>query len=259
MMQTFKAELKKLLTVRSTYILSVSFLLLTVFLAFVIHGFKDAGTLKGVSSDRLFVSGSITQVASTLSVASAIIGLLLLAHEYRYNTIVYTLVASNSRSKVLLSKIMAVLLYIFVFSLIGTLLSLLFVRLGVAASHHTLPPQDINYVAYIAKVVFYCESFALVGLLFAAIIRNQVGAIAALFVLPNTIEGLLSLLLKHSSVYMPFTALSQVVQPPSLTPSTINEAATGYLSPVHGALVFLAYLVGGWILAWYLFLKRDAS
>lgn len=260
MMQAFKAELKKILTVRSTYVITLIFLLLTAFVAFYVHGYKDAGSLaKGGPGNSLFVASSIVQIASTLSVAGGIIGLLLAAHEYRHNTIVYTLTASKSRSQVLFSKIAAIFVFVFVFSLLAGIISLSMVYAGVALSGHTMVHQDINFVTFFAKVVFTCEAYALVGLLSALLIRNQVGAIAALFVLPNTVEGLLSLLLKHNSVYMPFTALSQVSQPPSLTPPHVNEAATGYLSPVHGALVFLAYLVGGYFIAWYLFLRRDAS
>ena len=97
------------------------------------------------------------------------------------------------------------------------------------------------------------------GLLLAALVRNLVGAIVILLVVPNTIEGLLSLLLKHNSVYMPFTALQQVVQSPVLANVPKRLADTGYLSPVKGALVFLCYLVAGWVVTWYLFLRRDAT
>jgi ABC-2 type transport system permease protein len=259
MMPTIKSEFKKILTIRSTYIVSLGFLLLAAFVDFYIHGYKDASTLGKGATDNLFVAGSVTQIATTLSVAGAIIGLLLLAHEYRYNTIVYTLTASNSRSKVIFSKIAAVLIYVFFYSLLAGLTATAMIYAGVALSGHVLPHQDINYLTYLAKIVFTCEAYALVGLLFAALIRNQVGAIAALFVLPNTVESLLSLLLKHHSVYLPFVALAQVSQPPSLAGPNVNQVATGYLSPAKGALVFLVYLIIGWAVGWYLFLKRDAS
>jgi ABC-2 type transport system permease protein len=259
-MQTFKAEFKKIITIRSTYIITAAFLLLTASVAFWIHGYKDASTVAtGGSQNSLFIASSITQIATTLSVAGAIIGLLLVAHEYRYNTIVYTLTASNSRTRVLFSKIAAIFVLVFIFSLLSAAISLGLVYVGVALSGHTMAHQDINFVTFFAKVVFTCEAFALTGLLFAFLIRNQVGAIAALFVLPNTVEGLLSLLLKHNSVYLPFTALGQVAQPPSLTPPNVKEAATGYLSPTKGALVFLVYLVVAYLVAWCLFVKRDAN
>ena len=107
-MQTFKSELKKILTIRSTYILTVGFFLLTATVAFYVHGYKNSSAdAAGGASSNIFVASSITQISTTLSVAGAIIALLLAAHEYRHNTIVYTLTASNSRTRVLLSKIAA--------------------------------------------------------------------------------------------------------------------------------------------------------
>ena len=273
MMSELKAEFKKLLTVRSTLVISAIFFLLACFLAFYIQGFKNAGDLamlKGTpaiveASRRLFVAGTITQTANILAVAGGLIGLLLLAHEYRYNTIVYSLTISNNRSKVLAAKILAILTYVFAFAFISTVIMLALIYLGASVDGHTLMHQDINYLTYIAKSVVLCEAYAMAGLLFVALIRNQIGALAALLILPNTIEGLLSLLFKQNSVYMPFTALQQVVQAPTIqggvkiAAHAARDMNTGSLTPPRGALVFLAYLVGGWIVAWFLFLRRDAS
>ena len=267
MMPQLKSEFRKLLSVRSTYLISLFFLLLLAFLSFYVQGFKNAPTETISALDHakasLFLSGTITQLASVVSVAGGLIGLLLLTHEYRYNTIVYTLSASNSRGKVIAAKIIAVLIYVFIFSTVATFIALGLMRIGVAVSGHSLVPQNINYLTYVAKTVFYAESFAMGGLLFAALIRNQVGAIAALFIIPNPVEGILSLLLKTKSVYLPFTALQQVIQPPVIQGISLNSdrntAATGSLTAPRGALVFLAYLVVGWIIAWLLFLRRDAS
>ncbi len=263
MMPTLKSEFRKLLTVRSTYILLLGFLLLGAFISFYVHGYKQAGTpqLTGPAKG-LFLASSIEQIPNVLSVASALMALLLLAHEYRYNTIVYTLTASNSRSKVLLSKIIAIFCLVFVYTVVSTAILLALVVAGLAVAGHSLPPQDINYFTFFTKTVFFTESFAMAGLLFITLIRNQIGAIAALLILPNTIEGLLSLLLKNNSVYMPFMALQQVIQQPVLAgakPAHPDSNNLGSLTPVHGALVYLAYLAVGWAVAWYLFLRRDAT
>jgi ABC-2 type transport system permease protein len=267
MIPTLKAEFKKLLTIRSTYFISLLFLLLIAFMSFYVQGFKNVPTetLIPLDNDKasLFLAGTITQVANFVAVAGGLIGLLLLTHEYRYNTIIYTLSASNSRSKVLASKIIAIFVYVFVFSALTSLMALGLMKAGTAASGHHLVHQNINYLTYVAKSVFMAEGFAMGGLLFAAIIRNQVGAIAALFIIPNPIEGLLSLLLKSHTVYLPFTALQQVVQPPIvsgvLAAPDRNGETTGFLSAPKGALVFLAYLAVSWAIAWYLFLRRDAA
>ena len=266
MIPALRSEFRKLFSVRSTYILSLFFLLLLGFLAFYVQGFKNVPTETISALDHAkaqqFLAGSITQVANVLSVAGALIALLILTHEYRYNTIVYTLTASNSRSKVLAAKIMAIFIYVFAYSVLATALALILMKAGIAASGHTLPAQNINYLTFFAKIVFFAESFAMGGLLFAALIRNQVGAIAALFIIPNPVEGILSLLLKQNAVYLPFTALQQVIQPPvinGVAAAHVRDNTSGQLSAPRGALVFLAYLLTGWIITWYLFLRRDAT
>jgi ABC-type transport system involved in multi-copper enzyme maturation permease subunit len=259
MMPTLRAEFKKLFTVRSTYVVSLTVLLFVGgLISFYGQGYKtDPSEL-----NSLFLAGTVQVVSSVIAIAAAVVALLLLAHEYRYGTIVYTLVNSNSRSKVLAAKIITVLVFVFGLSLIVTSVSLGLIVAGVAAAGRTLPHQDINVFVYLIKSIFLCEGYALVGLLLAALVRNLVGALVILLIVPNTVEGLLSLLLKHNSVYMPFTALSQVVRPPVLAvaANTKNPLGdTGYLSPTKGALVFLVYLVAGWIITWYLFLRRDAT
>lgn len=261
-MSAIGAEFRKLLSVRSTYILTLIFLVLGAFFAFYVHGFKDSGSAPFNSQPAvaLFAAGSITQIANIIAVAGALIALLLLAHEYRYNTIVYTLTASNSRTKVLAAKIIAVFCLVLVYAVVATAVLLALVWAGAAAAGHSLPHQDINLLTFFAKSVFYCEAFAMAGLLFIALIRNQVGAIAALLILPNTVEGLLSLLLKQHSVYLPFSALQQVIKGPVIASGTPHHLdTTGSLSAPEGALVFGCYLVFFWLIAWWLFTHRDAN
>jgi hypothetical protein len=155
----------------------------------------------------------------------------------------------------LTAKITAIFCLVFVYSLLASAISLALVWAGSAAAGNSLPPQDINFLTFFAKSIFFCEAFALSGLLFIALIRNQVGAIAALLILPNTVEGLLSLLLKDNSVYMPFMALQKVVD----SPGSGGSSPLGDLSAPRGALVFLCYLVVAWVVTWILFLRRDAS
>lgn len=268
MKAALKAEFKKLLTVRSTYVLMLGFLILGAFFSFYVYGFKNSGLPQYTGPSpldharaSLFAAGSITQIANITSVAGALIALLLLAHEYRYNTIIYTLAASNSRTKTLAAKIIAVFCLVFVYSLIATAILLTLVWAGAAAAGHSLPAQDINFFVFFTKCIFFCEAFAMAGLVFITLIRNQIGAIAALLILPNTVEGLLSLLLKKNSVYLPFTALQQVASPPEIAGDAPahSAATTGSLSAPKGALVFLCYLILFWIIAWYLFRRRDAT
>lgn len=231
-------------------------LLLIGFVSYYAIGYKASAS---DLASPLFLASTIGGIPGGIAPAAGIVALLLLAHEYRYNTIVYTLTAANRRGKVLLSKICVSMAFVLVYSVVLTALALGLVVLGVAATGHHLPPQDISYLTYFGKVLFYTEGYAMAALLFITLIRNQIGAIALLLLMPGTIETLFSLLLKKNSIYLPFTALSQVVQSPLSDTEAKRVVDVGHLSPVKGATVFLIYLIIGWAVAWYLFLKRDAS
>ncbi len=256
MIGTIKSEVKKILTVRPTYGLMLFVLALMGLIIFYANGYRAQDR----SFNSLFVAGALTNFGNIISLFGAFVGLLLLANEYRYNTIVYTLTASNSRTKVLVSKIIALLTIVLVFSVVATTIGIVFLLAGLKLGGHHIPHQDINYLLFYGKVLFFAEGMALVGLLFASIIRNQVGAIIALLLGPNLIEGLLTQLLKDNAQYLPFTALSQVLSPPVVAGTqSAHPSGMAFLSPSKGAIVFLVYLAIGWAVGWYLFLKRDAT
>lgn len=247
MRQAMKSEFRKLLSVRSTYLLSGLALLLVVIASFYGQGFKA-----GVYDSHFFTS-DVTNTAMAISFFGAIVSILLMAHEYRYNTITYSLTLNKSRSKVLVAKIIAVLTYTVVLTTVALSASIGLSVLGASLAGHHLPHQDFNALLYLGKSIFYCGGFALAGLLLTTLIRNLTASIVALFIVPNTVETLLGLWLKGDSQYLPFTSLQTVLSPITGGPGA-NNASAG-----HGVIVFLAYLIPGWIIAWWLFLRRDAN
>lgn len=259
MIPALKSEYRKLLTVRSSYVIAGIAMALMAFVSLYIEGYKN-GPLNIVGAGApVFLAHSIVQHANVLSLFGALVALLLLTHEYRYNTIMYSLTAANHRSKVLAAKAVAALTYTFVLSLVGTAFGFLCMLLGLHLSGHALPAQTVDYVDYFRRLLFFCEGYTMAALFLAVVLRNQVAAIAVFFIVPNTVESLLSLLLKDKTVYLPFSALGQVIQPPALNGVTHEASLLGSLTPGQGALVFLAYLVAAWIVAWVLFLRRDAN
>jgi ABC-2 type transport system permease protein len=254
MMSQIKAEFRKILTVRSTYAISLFFLVLLGIASFYGQGYKIAQA----DINDLFLAGNITMVANITSVAGAIIALLLMAHEYRYNTIVYSQTAVNRRSKLLASKMIAILLFVLVFSVLAAGLSFGLTVLGTLAAGHSVPAQNINYLTFLAKDIFFCECYALVGLLVPTLVRNMQASVAIIFIVPNTLEQLLGLIIKDPEKWLPFMSLAQVVEPPVRLKAG-SRASPNLVSPEHGAVVFLIYMVIGWAITWYFFLRRDAN
>ena len=163
----------------------------------------------------------------------------------------HTLTSTNSRTKIIAAKIVTITVYAVLFSLIIAVLSPAMSRLGIAMNHHTLVPQTLNYGDLLWRSLFFGWGYSMLGLLLGTLIRNQVGAIAALFVIPAAIEQILGLLLKENAKYLPFTSLANVI-------SGDSQAANA-LSPAKAAGVFTIYLVVGWLVAWVLFIRRDAN
>lgn len=247
MMATLKAEFRKLLTVRSTYIITAFVTALVIFIAFYVEGWR----LNGASlHDPTQLAADVTG-ALNITLFGAIVAILLMTHEYRYDTIMYTLTSSNSRSKVLWSKFIVVSAYALFLAVLIGVLSPVMSYLGVHAHGHALVPQTLHYGNLAWRSLFFGWGYGMAGLLLAALTRNQVASIAALFVIPDLAEQLLSLLLKHNTVYLPFSALNQVIGN--------TDMRSGSLSPGKAAGVYCIYLVIGWIVAWILFLKRDAN
>ncbi len=251
MMPALNAELRKLFSVRSTFILSGVVLLLVTFLSFWFGGYK--ANYEILNAPDVIMLG-ITGVVNTVAVIGALIAVLLVTHEYRYNTITYTLTASNSRGKVLLAKAAAVSAFAVGFTILVSLLTVGAALLGMQLQGADLIPQSIQFGDLLWRVLFFAWGYAMFGLLLAVLLRNQIATIVVLLIGPSTVEPLLALLLKGKSLYLPFSALNQVLLPPHET-----NYSGDVLSAGKAALVVLVYIATIGLVAWLLFRRRDAN
>lgn len=248
MIAAIKAEFTKLLTVRSTYFLTLLVCAIVVLISFYAIGLRqpeaflqDPGRIKStIYGEMQFVGG-----------IAAIISVLLMAHEYRYNTINYSFTISNSRSKVLASKFIAATVYAVVLGAISLVLGVVSLYAGAAVAGHVVGPQTYSFMQLYGQSLFYVWGMAMVGLIITILLRNLVASIAFIFVFPS-VEQLLALLLKGNSGYLPFTALSKV------TP-IIQQGTSDNFSVSKSVTIFACYLVVLGAIAWLATLKKDAS
>lgn len=241
MMSLFQAEVRKLLTVRSTHIISAIAFVLMVFLSFYINGYQ------GMMPSPDWLSHLFSDVSSTAVIFAAIVAVLLMGHEYRYNTIFYTLTSANSRGKVLVAKIITVTLYTIALFTVLSAVGVVAFFLGTMLSPNTENTVMAPVVTWRSVVMplFYTVGFALFGLILISLFRSLIAAIAALFIWP-TVEMMLGGLFKENVKFLPFTALEQV--------------QTGAIWSVGKAMILVVvYMVAGWAVVWYLFYKRDAN
>ncbi|HSX28933.1 MAG TPA: ABC transporter permease [Candidatus Saccharimonadales bacterium] len=251
MIAAVRSELRKLLTVRSTYVTVGFSLLFVVFMSFYVEGVRNGMTVQMLPTAFAEVA---TNAATPTGVLAAIIAILLLTHEYRYNTITYTLTASRSRTKVLLAKMAVLSVFAVLYVVLMSLVAVVALYVGAVVVKGITPMhQEIAVLNLLWRIAFYGWAYAMIGLLYAALIRNQVGAFVSFLLTPAVAEPLLGLLLKSNHIYLPFTALQQVLtrEAPQLGEDALTNGSA--------AIVVLIYIAVGGLIAWLLFLRRDAN
>lgn len=245
MIRGLRAELRKIWTVRSTYMNFVfMFGLVVALVGFWIYGYKDAGhAVQEAGALRDYAYGAI----SVVGIFVAFLAILSVCHEYRYNTILYSLTNVNRRTKLLVNKWLASVLS-------ALLLAAITLALGVAAVFIGQEVHNVNAVNqtmlgwdFVWRAAVSIVGSVTFGYIIALLLRSQVAAIATFLVVPSTVEQLLTLLLKDNIKYLPFTALGNVS---SLSPSPALSVSL---------LVVGAYTAVFGLLAWILFVRRDAN
>lgn len=247
MLSTVRSEFRKLLTVRSTYFIVLISMAITAFFAGFIevwHG--DPGNL---SRPGLLASES-TSAITFVGLILAFVGLLLAGHEYRYNTIMYTLTASNKRTKVLAAKFIAITAFALAASLLIMFFSPLCTIVGAHLAGKHIGPQTFHLWSTLWHCLFCGWGYAMYAFILLLILRNQIGAIVTFLLFPLLAENILMPLLHDNVKYLPFTAVQSVASPDNLG----NHTSSG-----HAALVVLAYVVVGLAVSAVLFVRRDAN
>lgn len=247
MISVLKGEFRKLLTVRSTYVIVIICLVLVALFAGFGDGFR--GSAQTLQNPGLLMSESVSAIVF-VGMVLAFAGLLLFGHEYRYNTIMHTLTINNRRTKVLLAKVVVISVFTLVTSLLMTFWSPLCTIIGAHLHGHHIAAQHFDYWTTIWRCLFVGWGYAMYAFILLAVIRNQVGSIVTYLLIPLIGENILGHIFQNTQQYYPFSSLQAVVQP---------EAMPVHVTSGHEALITLAYIVGGWIVAWFLFLKRDAN
>jgi ABC-2 type transport system permease protein len=230
------AEVKKLTSVRSTWILTVIGWLLTATsaLAVVFGAFEPfAGTEQQVS-DAFASAGSNSAIV-------LVVGLLAMTTEFRHGTVGRTLQITPSRTRILLAKLAAGVLYAVVFFL-GALVVIAAI-VGIAALVQGVGLSfdgrtfEVSWQGLVGSILT-----VMLGVAFGALVRAQVVAIVVALVWIFIVENLFAALLPDVGRWLPFQALNGLFIPRS----ALDQMPDGAFVPLAGLtalVVFTAYVV----------------
>lgn len=248
-MNALRSEFRKLLSVRSTYFNVLICMAIVMFIAGFIQGFHaDPKTLLPSNVLENQSTGAVEFVGFIL----AFVGLLLAGHEYRYNTIYYTLTSINRRYKILLSKFIVITIFSLVTVGLIVFFSPLCTIIGVHLAHKHLGPQTFQIMPMLWHCLFCGWAYAMYAFILLMILRNQIGAIVTFLLFPLIGENILMLLLKSKGNYLPFTAAQSVVDP-------ATKAGGVHATTEQAVITVLIYVVVGMAVSAFLFIRRDAN
>lgn len=252
MVNSLKSEFRKLLTIRSTYYITLFVLAFGAFLAIYVFGYQQGSQ---PATSPIYMRDVLYNMISTFSTFAGIIAILNVAHEYRFNTISYTFTAARHRLTVLASKVIVLLTYATVLAGVTLAIGYFGAKFGLDLRNVDLAPQQLPLAEVWWQYLAYVWGSVLIGVILAVLIRGLVGSIVAMFLMP-TLEGILSLILKTNTKYLPFRSLDAIAATPN--PSPLAQGIE-VLSHTAALGVFAIYLVVFGTLAVLAFLKRDAS
>jgi hypothetical protein len=249
MFASFKSEIRKLLTIRSTYVTLLFALGLLTLFAFYLPGWQtDPQTL--MSPD--FQRNQVINAVATLSLLTTIIVILSVTHEYRYNTIMHTLTSNRSRTQVFLAKFLSLALFMIFLTALFGVLSPLFTVLAANIRGLQIGPQTLDMWDIAWRSLLGGFGYAMYGFILAMIVKVQVGALVGFLLMFAMVEPLLGLVLKNKMVYLPFQSLN-------VTMGTASTEMMELITHTRAAAVVGTYIVVGLVVSWVLFLRRDAN
>ena len=245
MMSALRSEVRKLMTLRSTFVILGLGLLLVLLMNGWVNGYKH---MEGIGDGFL-----ATVITSTIQGTSFLLGLIVLlqiTQEYRHNTIYHTLTLARRRRTAVFAKAIVASLTMLAGACLFIAAGVASAVVGLAVSGEAMGAQSIAWGDIAAKGVMYVWGAGMFALILGLLLRNQVGAIVMYLFGFSIAEQLLSLLLKSNAGYLPFRALEGVMMQPEIP---------GLFSPEKSMVIVLAWIVAGGAAAWFFFERRDAN
>ncbi|MGH3358757.1 MAG: hypothetical protein ACRDO7_08120 [Nocardioidaceae bacterium] len=271
MINALRYEWTRLTTVRSTFWLIFGTLGLYFLATMVVALITDsvAGAGGGFQADAAIITlGASTGFAPLLmAYILGIIGVFSMGHEYRHGMVRATLTAIPQRWTVVVAKILTVAVVAavaaFLAMLIGIVNATLFSGRDVAVG------SDLR--GLVLGAMIYSALFALAGLAFAGLVRNQAGAIVLLLAMPIVIEPILrTILLIRAATsgepgslgalakFLPFEAGGKLYTRASLSELVDTLSGVQPLGATGGGICMAVFVTALLILMAVLFITRDA-
>lgn len=251
MIGLLRAELKKLTTVRSTWILTVIGLALV---ALQVFAMVLSGAFAAFDGSEVQIADAVGAVGGNSAIV-LVVALLAMTTEFRHGTVGRTLQLTPSRTRVLLAKLTAGGVYAVAFVALSLAVVFAVLLIGAASNDVSLSfGGDVVEIAWQGLVASVLTAF--LGVAFGALVRAQIVAITVSLVWIFVVESLVTFLRPGLGRWLPFQALSGLFTSESMVAGA-PEGMFLPLTPGVALATFTGYVVVFAVAAGLLLRYRD--
>lgn len=248
------AEARKLTTVRTTWVLTLVGMAL-VGLGAAVFVFAEGlmGRFTGTDPEM----GAVIDQIGGQSVIVVVVSILIMTTEFRHGTIGRTLQLVPSRTRVLVAKLVAGVLYAVAFFVLGLVVVAIVMGIAMATKDLSVELGSQTWTSLWQGPAGLALSAAF-GVAIGSLLRSQVVAITVTLVWLFVAESLVNVWLPEVARWLPFQVLNAVF----LSPEALEGMPEGGmqvmpLGPLAALAVFLGYLAAASVAAGILMRTRD--
>lgn len=272
MIDALRYERVRLRTIRSTYWLIGGALAFQLVFAVVLAVSLARSSSFGEGDEGFEVLSTVGGSTGSPLLMAYIVGLLGVfstGHEYRHGMVRATLTAIPNRTHVFVAKVVSTAVVAAATASVCVLIALAcLVLFGLDL------PSGTAFVEQSAGLIVFTTLFALSGLAFAALLRNQTAAVATLMLVPSLFEFIVQsvvVIIKTNTDdprspggitvvlrYLPYDAGSQMFVQSSAEGFVQRALGAELFGPVGGGLVMGVFVAALLVAAHALFVRRDA-
>lgn len=172
-------------------------------------------------------------VATNLSLFAVVVGVRSFTDEFRHGTVVYSLLSTSSRTRLVLAKAVVAAAGAAVLAAIAQAVMLLILAV-LAAGAGTELTLDRSDAAALAGLALACAGWAVIGVGVGAVVRHQVAAVVGAVLWVLVVENLGASFLGGAGRFLPGQAALAVAQaavsPDMLPVSAAAALLTGYVA-----------------------------
>ena len=256
-MNLIKSEWRKLVYVRANWglVFAATFIsaLSVAVTPFIIDSQSE---LFGFGLDQQEAVDSVYANGISGYIFAIILGIMLMAGEFRHGTAVATFLTAPKRGVVVLAKLGIAALGGILLMVISALASFLAGYVALLQFAEAADPSDTLFLNTITASVIGGAVLAIIGVAIGTLVRNQMLAIVGALVYLFIVDPVLLALLPDAGKWLP-TGLITAMLAIDVNAPELGMNTSDYLSPWLATLVLIGYGVVFAVTAWATSLKRD--